>query len=244
MTEVPQHDAPRPAVKILVVDDEPHIVRALSINLSARHYEVLTALNGRQAIDAAAHSQPDLVLLDLGLPDLDGVDVIRALRGWSKVPIVVVSGRSETEAKVRALDAGADDYVSKPFNIAELLARVRAVSRRSAGAEQLPVVTLGAVRVDFAAHRVTRESDDGRTVDIRLTPTEWQLAQTLVRNTGKLITQRELLRAIRGPKYDESSHLLRQYMAQLRQKLEADPSRPRYLLTEPGMGYRFQPDEE
>jgi two-component system KDP operon response regulator KdpE len=233
----------RAATKILVVDDEPHILRALTINLHARHYEVVTALDGRHALDAAAHDQPDLILLDLGLPDIDGVDVIRALRGWTDVPIVVLSGRSQTEAKVRALDAGADDYVSKPFNVAELLARVRAVSRLSAATEEQPVVNLGPVRIDLAVYRATRQDDDGRPMDIRLTPTEWQLLRTFVRNAGKLITQRELLRSIRGPNYDESSHLLRQYMAQLRQKLEVDPSRPQYLLTEPGMGYRLQPDE-
>jgi two-component system KDP operon response regulator KdpE len=229
--------------KILIVDDEPQILRALRINLSVRHYDVVTAMTGRQALDAVAHAHPDLVLLDLGLPDVDGIDVIHALRGWTAVPIVVLSGRNQTEAKVRALDAGADDYVSKPFNVDELLARVRAVSRRAVSADESHCVTMGNVRIDLDDHRVVRTTADGKMTDIRLTPTEWQLVQTFVRNAGKLIMQRDLLRAIRGPKYDEASNLLRQYMAQLRQKLEADPSRPRYLLTEPGMGYRFQPDE-
>jgi len=230
--------------KILVVDDEPQILRALSINLAARHYDVVTAMTGRQALDAAAHAHPDLIVLDLGLPDLDGIDVIHALRGWTTIPIVVLSGRTQTQAKVRALDAGADDYVSKPFNVDELLARVRAVSRRSASPDDEALVTLGAIRIDLQAHSVTRVANDGQLTDVRLTPTEWQLVRTLVRNAGKLITQRDLLRSLRGPTYDDAGHVLRQYMAQLRQKLEADPSRPRYLLTEPGMGYRFKPDDE
>lgn len=230
--------------KVLVVDDEPQILRALRINLSARQYDVVTARDGRQALDAVVRAHPDLMVLDLGLPDMDGVEVIAALRGWTSMPIVILSGRSQSESKVRALDAGADDYVTKPFHIEELVARVRAVSRRSTSAAEAPRVALGRTVIDLQAHRVVRTGDDGTTSDVRLTPTEWQLLAVLVRSPGKLVTQRELLRAIRGPKYDDASHLLRQYMAQLRHKLEPQPSRPRYLLTEPGMGYRFQPDPE
>jgi two-component system, OmpR family, KDP operon response regulator KdpE len=231
--------------RVLVVDDEPQILRAMRINLAARQYDVVTANSGKQALDAVARMHPDLVVLDLGLPDLDGIDVIHALRGWSKVPIIVLSGRAQSEMKIRALEAGADDYVSKPFNVDELIARVRAVARRSASPDEAPTVRFGDIVVDLAAHRVTRAvSGDSQGDDVRLTPTEWQLLQILLRNPGKLITQRQLLRALRGPSYDDASHLLRQYMAQLRQKLEPNPPRPRYLLTEPGMGYRFQPGVE
>ncbi|HTR69957.1 MAG TPA: response regulator [Mycobacteriales bacterium] len=222
--------------RVLVVDDEPQIVRALRINLAARSYEVITASTGGQALEAAARHHPDLILLDLGLPDLDGVEVIKGLRGWTEVPIIILSGRSQSTAKVQALDAGADDYVTKPFNVDELFARVRAVARRSETADEAPVVEVGEVVVDLAAHRVS--SPDG---EIRLTPTEWALLEILLRNPGRLITQRELIRAIRGPKYEDAAHYLRQYMAQLRRKIEADPARPRHLLTEPGMGYRFAP---
>jgi len=228
--------------RVLVVDDEPQIVRALRVNLLARSYEVVTATNGRQALDAAAREHPDLVVLDLGLPDLDGVDVVRALREWSKVPILILSGRLNSGEKIRALDAGADDYVTKPFNVDELVARVRAVTRRTAADEPAPVVRVGGVVVDLQVHRVTRTgSTSDEPAEVRLTPTEWQLLEILVRNPGRLVTQRELIRGIRGPSYDDTTHYLRQYMAQLRRKIEDDPSRPRHLLTEPGMGYRFLP---
>ncbi|MGZ4427348.1 MAG: response regulator [Nocardioidaceae bacterium] len=228
--------------RVLVVDDEPQIVRALRVNLLARSYEVVTATNGRQALDAAAREHPDLVVLDLGLPDLDGVDVVRALRDWSKVPILILSGRLNSGEKIRALDAGADDYVTKPFNVDELVARVRAVTRRTATDEPAPVVRVGGVVVDLQAHRVSRTGGGAdEPVEVRLTPTEWQLLEILVRNPGRLVTQRELIRGIRGPNYDDATHYLRQYMAQLRRKIEDDPSRPRHLLTEPGMGYRFLP---
>lgn len=222
--------------RVLVVDDEPQILRALRVNLRARDYEVITAATGKQALDAAAQRHPDIVVLDLGLPDMDGVDVIRGLRGWTQVPIVILSGRSQSVAKVHALDAGADDYVTKPFNVDELLARIRAVSRRTAVADEAPVVTFGAITIDLRAHRVSQSG-----TDVRLTPTEWQLLEILVRNPGRLVSQRELIRAVRGPNYDDAAHYLRQFMAQLRQKLETDPARPQHLLTEPGMGYRFQP---
>jgi two-component system KDP operon response regulator KdpE len=223
---------------VLVVDDEPQILRALRVNLAARSYDVLTASTGRQALDVAARHHPDLVVLDLGLPDLDGVDVVRGLRGWTQVPIIILSGRSESRAKVLALDAGADDYVTKPFNVDELLARVRAVSRRAVVGEETATVQIGAAIVDLEAHRVTTAAGGD---DVRLTPTEWQLLEILVRNPGRLVSQGELIRAIRGPKYDDAAHYLRQFMAQLRRKLEPDPARPRHLLTEPGMGYRFAP---
>jgi two-component system KDP operon response regulator KdpE len=225
---------------VLVVDDEPQILRALRVNLAARSYDVVTASTGREALDAAARHHPDLVVLDLGLPDMDGVEVIRGLRGWTTVPIIILSGRSQSMAKVQALDAGADDYVTKPFNVDELLARVRAVARRSVVGDEAPTVQIGNTVVDLQAHRVTgaEGADD---IDVRLTPTEWQLLEILVRNPGRLVSQRELIRAIRGPKYDDAAHYLRQFMAQLRHKLEPDPARPRHLLTEPGMGYRFQP---
>jgi two-component system KDP operon response regulator KdpE len=227
---------------VLVVDDEPQIVRALRINLKARGYDVLVAMTGRQALEMTAHHHPDVVILDLGLPDLDGVDVVRALRGWTTVPILVLSGRDHSMAKVTALDAGADDYVTKPFNVDELLARLRAVGRRATDDTDEPVVRVGDHLVDLAAHRVVAAAGlTGSGDDVRLTPTEWQLIEALVRHPGKLMTQRELIRTIRGPSYDDAAHYLRQYMNQLRRKLEPDPTRPRHLLTEPGMGYRFQP---
>ena len=230
--------------RVLVVDDEPQIVRALRINLVARSYDVTTATDGRHALTAAAQEHPDVVVLDLGLPDLDGVDVVRSLREWSSVPILILSGRMNSAEKIRALDAGADDYVTKPFNVGELVARVRAVTRRGNPAESAPSARAGDVLIDLQAHRVSRDGTNGdEPTEIRLTPTEWHLLETLVRNPGRLVTQRELIRAIRGPHYDDAAHYLRQYMAQLRRKIEPDPSRPRHLLTEPGMGYRFQPDD-
>jgi len=221
--------------RILVVDDDPQILRALRINLRARAYDVDVAADGAGALHAAAAHPPDLVVLDLGLPDLDGADVIRGLRGWTTVPIIVLSGRSEGTDKVAALDAGADDYVTKPFGLDELLARIRAVTRRAqpAGPGDSAVATVGRYTIDLAGHTVTP--------DRRLTPTEWQLLEQLLRNPGKLITQRQLLHDVWGPRYDTETNYLRQYMARLRRKLEDDPARPRHLLTEPGMGYRYRP---
>jgi two-component system KDP operon response regulator KdpE len=226
--------------RVLVVDDEPQILRALRINLAARSYDVVTAADGHTALTAAARAVPDIVVLDLGLPDMDGIDVIRGLRGWTAVPIIILSGRSQSAAKVDALDAGADDYVTKPFNIDELLARLRAVTRRVPVGDDTPCVRIGDHLVDLQAHRVTGAAD-GPPVDLHLTPTEWQLLEQLVRNPGKLVSQRELLTRIWGPRYVDETHYLRQYMAQLRRKLEPDPARPRHLLTELGMGYRYQP---
>jgi two-component system, OmpR family, KDP operon response regulator KdpE len=228
-------------MRVLVVDDEPQIVRALGINLRARSYEVRTAATGTEALTVAAAHPPDLVILDLGLPDLDGVEVIRGLRGWTSAPIIVLSGRTDSTDKVDALDAGADDYITKPFGVDELLARMRAVSRRATPTESAPIVVLGAARVDIAAKRVS-VTRQGVVEEVRLTPTEWHLIEVLARHPGKLFSRRQLLTEVWGPGYETAYGNLRLYMAQLRRKLEADPSRPRYLLTEPGMGYRFEPD--
>jgi len=225
--------------RVLVVDDEPQILRAMRINLRARDYEVDVAADGGTALRSAAARPPDLVVLDLGLPDMEGTDVIRGLRGWTSVPIIVLSGRADSTDKVSALDAGADDYVTKPFGVDELLARIRAVTRRAGAAtDATPVVRVGGYAVDLAARVV--EPPDGRP-EVRLTPTEWHLLEILLRNPGKLVSQRQLLHDVWGPQYQTETNYLRQYMAQLRRKLEADPGHPRHLLTEPGMGYRFQP---
>ncbi|NJC70018.1 response regulator [Planosporangium thailandense] len=223
--------------RILIVDDEPQILRALRINLYARQYEVVTAAQGAEALHAAATHHPDLVILDLGLPDIDGIEVIRKLRTWTPIPIVILSGRSESAAKVAALDAGADDYVTKPFGVDELLARIRAVTRRTISTDPPPPVRIGRHTVSLA-DRIVR-SDDGTAV--HLTPVEWQLLEVLARNPGKLVSQRQLLQQVWGPAYQTETGYLRQYMKHLRRKLEPDPSRPRHLLTESGMGYRFQP---
>lgn len=224
--------------KVLVVDDEPQIVRALRINLSARGYQVLTAHDGASALRAAAETKPDVVVLDLGLPDLDGTDVIAGLRGWTTVPILVLSARTDSSDKVEALDAGADDYVTKPFGMDELLARLRAAVRRSAASSadgEEAVVETSSFTVDLAAKKVHRNGQE-----VHLTPTEWGVLEVLVRNRGRLVAQKQLLQDVWGPQYATESHYLRVYLAQLRRKLEPEPSRPRHLLTEPGMGYRFE----
>jgi two-component system KDP operon response regulator KdpE len=224
--------------RVLVVDDEPQIVRALSINLRARRYEVFTAASGEEALRVAASHPPDLVILDLGLPDMDGSEVIAGLRGWTSAPILVLSGRSDSADKVDALDAGADDYVIKPFGMDELLARMRAMARRGTpAATDEPVVRVGDRTVDLANRRVT--AADGS--DIRLTPTEWHLLEVLVRNPGKLLSQARLLSEVWGPGYENAHGNLRLYMGQLRRKLEDDPSHPTHLVNEPGLGYRFEP---
>ncbi len=290
--------------RVLVVDDEPQILRALRINLRVRNYDVQTAASGAEALEQAAKHPPDLVILDLGLPDLDGVEVIQGLRGWTAAPIIVLSGRADSIDKVEALDAGADDYITKPFGMEELLARMRAVGRRAAADGEEPRIRLGDLVVDLAAKRVIQEpaasgaaAADGReqaghehvvreqaghehagqaqaghghtgqaqaghgqtgqaqagqghtgqaqagqaNTDIRLTPTEWHLLEVLLRHPGKLLSQQQLLNEVWGPGYAEATGNLRLYMAQLRRKLEPDPARPRWLLTEPGMGYRYQP---
>ena len=222
--------------KILVVDDDPGLLRALSINLRARHFEVQTASDGASALRLAGSFVPDLVVLDLGLPDLDGVDVVAGLRGWTSVPIIVLSARDSQATKVDALDAGADDYMTKPFGMDELLARIRAGLRRAIPDPPAPVVRTASFTVDLAAKRVERDG-----VTIRLTPTEWHLLEILVRNVGKLVSQQQLLREVWGPHYEHETNYLRVYLAQLRRKLEPEPAHPRHLITEPGMGYRFEP---
>ena len=225
--------------RILIIDDEPQILRALRINLTARQYEVTTAADAAQGLREAERAHPDLIVLDLGLPDLDGVDVIRALRSWSPVPILVLSGRGGSREKVAALDAGADDYVTKPFSVDELLARVRAVTRRLTAPDTPVVAEIGEYTVDLDRH-IAHLTSAPETV-VHLTPTEWKLLTLLITNPGKLVSQRQLLQEVWGPTYLTESHYLRQYMAQLRRKFEADPSRPKHLLTDAGMGYRFQP---
>jgi two-component system, OmpR family, KDP operon response regulator KdpE len=225
--------------KILVVDDDPQMARALRINLVARGYQVITVHDGESALRAASESKPDAVLLDLGLPDIDGSEVITSLRGWSTMPIIVLSARTDNESKVSALDLGADDYVTKPFGMDELLARLRAAVRRSVtvGAPaQDPVVRTGSFTVDLAVKKVWREG-----AAIHLTPTEWGVLELLIRNQDRLVTQKQLLEGVWGPEYVGRAHYLRIYLAQLRQKLEPTPSHPRHLITEPGMGYRFIP---
>jgi two-component system KDP operon response regulator KdpE len=209
----------------------------MRITLRARGHEVVTAATGRKALSEAAAARPDLVVLDLGLPDLDGVEVIEGMRGWTTVPIIVLSGRTSGGDKVAALDAGADDYVTKPFGIEELLARIRAVTRRTAPDDGTVTVELGDHRVDLGARRVSSRTG----ADVRLTPTEWRLLDALVRHPGKLIGRQQLITEVWGPVGAEDSSSLRFYLNRLRRKLEPDPSRPRYLLTEPGMGYRFEP---
>jgi two-component system KDP operon response regulator KdpE len=223
--------------KVLVIDDEPSILRALRINLSARDYEVTTASDGASGLAAVSRERPDVLILDLGLPDMDGTDVIHGVRGWTSTPIIVLSVWGQEQMKVAALDAGADDYVTKPFGMDELLARLRAAVRRAVPAPDEPVVSTPDFTVDLAAKRVTRPADGSQ--DVRLTPTEWQLLEILVRNRGRLVSQRQLLQEVWGPAYESESNYLRVYVAQLRRKLEPEPSRPRYLITEPGMGYRF-----
>jgi two-component system, OmpR family, KDP operon response regulator KdpE len=236
---------------ILVVDDEPQLVRALRINLRARQYDVQTAATAAEALQSASRHPPDLVVLDLGLPDLDGLEVIHGLRGWTEAPIIVLSGRSDSTQKVQALDAGADDYVTKPFSMEELLARMRAVARRSEGSDDQPQVRLGNLVVDLAAKRIVRDpslspgpgsTGDGTVTGIHLTPTEWHLLEVLLRHPGKLLGRQYLLNEVWGPGYQDAAGNLRLYMTQLRRKLEPDPGRPRWLITEPGMGYRFQPE--
>ncbi|MDQ1727604.1 MAG: two-component system, OmpR family, operon response regulator KdpE [Frankiaceae bacterium] len=223
-------------MKVLVVEDERALLRALAMNLTARGYDVIEADTGTRALAAAATAEPDVVVLDLGLPDLSGLDVIKGIRAYASMPILVLSARTGTSDKVTALDLGADDYVTKPFSIDELLARLRAATRRTGTLDADEVVEFGPTRVDLASKTVSRDGEP-----VHLTPTEWQLLEALLRRPGKLVTGRALLTEVRGrPDHTDPSYL-RIYLAQLRRKLEPVPSRPRYLLTEPGMGYRFQP---
>jgi len=219
---------------VLVVDDDPAMRRTLSINLRARDYEVETAGDGRSALQVVDERMPDLVLLDLGLPDLDGVAVLTQLRSFTQVPVIVVSARTESDDKVEALDLGADDFITKPFSIEELLARIRATSRRAGREEPDLVVEAGGLRLDLTDSRATRDGEE-----VHLTPTEWRIVDVLVRRRGRLVRQAELLTAVWGPAYDTQTNYLRVHMAGIRRKLEADPGRPVLFLTEPGMGYRF-----
>ncbi|EPD62509.1 response regulator [Streptomyces sp. HGB0020] len=224
--------------RVLVVEDDPQLVRALVINMQVRRYGVDAAPDGATALRLAAMRRPDVVILDLGLPDMDGVDVLKAVRGWSRVPVLVLSARRASEEKVAALDAGADDYITKPFSMDELMARLRAAVRRVEETPLAPetmLVETEEFTVDLLAKKVVR----GRH-DVRLTPTEWHLLEILITNPGRLVTQKYLLQEVWGVSRSTKSNYLRVYMAQLRRKLEADPSHPRYLITEPGMGYRFE----
>jgi two-component system, OmpR family, KDP operon response regulator KdpE len=223
--------------RVLIVDDDAQLLRALRVNLTARGYQVTTAGTGADGLAAASRNPPDVVIVDLGLPDMDGVVVVEGLRGWSSVPIIILSARHTEHSKIDALDAGADDYVTKPFGMGELLARLRAALRRAAPVSQAPVVRTEAFVIDLAAKRVTKDE-----VEIRLTPTEWHLLEVLVRNPDRLVTQRQLLQEVWGPAYQTETNYLRVHLANLRRKLEPDPTRPRYLITEPGIGYRFTPD--
>jgi len=221
-------------MRILVADDDPQLVRALRITLAAHGYDVVAAPDGAAAVTLAASAHPDLVMLDLGMPRLDGVEVIQALRGWTTAPIVVVSGRTGSADKVEALDAGADDYVTKPFQMDELLARLRALARRGSGGGESAVVRFGDTVVDLAAHEVTRAG-----AHVRLTPTEWRMLEFLARHPGTLVTRETLLKEIWASENVGDSGYLRLYVSQLRKKLEPDPAHPRHLLTESGMGYRL-----
>ena len=224
------------AAHVLVVDDEPALARALEINLKAHGWQVTTAGDGRGALDAVAAVHPDVVLLDLGLPDLDGMEVLAGIRGWTNVPIVVLSARQHGEDKVEALDAGADDYVTKPFAMQELMARLRAAVRRAAGtAEEGAPLVVGDLVIDFARKRVSRHGED-----VRLTPTEWAFVDLLARNAGKLVGREQILREVWGPGYENETHYLRVYAAQLRRKLEDDPAHPRRIVTTPGLGYTLE----
>jgi two-component system KDP operon response regulator KdpE len=234
-------------MKILIADDDPQIIRALKVTLGASGYDIITAADGAEALSQAIAHHPDVVMLDLGMPRLDGIEVIEGLRGWSQVPILVVSGRTGAADKVDALDAGADDYVTKPFAMDELLARIRALTRRVVTAADEPSTSFGDVAVDFSARTVNRHTGTGaaaRSEAVRLTPTEWRLLELLVQNPGKLITREAMLTQVWGPNHSRDTGYLRLYMAQLRKKLEPTPARPRFLVTVQGMGYRFVPEGE
>jgi two-component system, OmpR family, KDP operon response regulator KdpE len=235
------HPSARPApARVLIVEDEPALLRALRINLRARGYAVATVATGREALAEARRHPPDVVLLDLGLPDLDGSEVIRELRGWSRAPVIVLSGRAGSGDKIGALDAGADDYVTKPFDMEELLARLRAALRRGDASPPATAFRIGQHEIDLGAHTIAGPGlADGE--PLHLTPTEWRLLEILLGAPGQLVGSDRLLNEVWGPGFERSTHYLRFHMAGLRRKLEDDPHRPRHLLTEPGMGYRYQP---
>ncbi|KPG84690.1 response regulator transcription factor [Frigoribacterium sp. RIT-PI-h] len=226
-------------MKILIADDDPQLVRALTLTLGAVGYDIATAADGAEALRAVIEEHPDVVMVDLGMPHVDGLGVIEGLRGWSNIPVLVVSGRAGAADKVEALDAGADDYITKPFAMDELLARLRALTRRTTPTPDQPAETFGGIRIDFVAKSVVREPDEA----IRLTPTEWRILEILVRNPGRLVTREDILTRIWGPAHSSDGGYLRLYVSQLRKKLEAVPTQPRYLQTVQGMGYRFMPDE-
>ena len=222
--------------RILCVEDEPHLLRTLGANLRARGYDVDLVSDGEAALSTTVSNKPDLLILDLGLPGISGLEVIRSLRTWTTTPILVLSARDTEFDKIAALDAGADDYVAKPFGMGELLARVRSMLRRHSGAIEVPVVETADFVVDLMAKRV---SAGGR--DVKLTATEWNVVEVLVRSAGRLVTSKELLQTVWGPEYGTETNYLRVHMAHIRRKLEPVPGEPRYFHTEPGMGYRFQP---
>ncbi|MBV8159701.1 MAG: response regulator [Acidimicrobiia bacterium] len=223
--------------RVLLIDDEVRFLRSLAISLQARGYDVDTATTGEEGLDRAARGHPDIVVLDLGLPGMDGIDVLRRMRGWTEVPVIVLSARHQEPSKVAALDAGADDYVTKPFGMDELLARLRAALRRSVPADERPRIVTDDFTIDLESTRVTGAHGE----EVRLTPTEWGIVNVLVRNAGKLVPQRQLLQEVWGPDHESETHYLRVYLAAIRRKLEPQPSRPRYFVTESGMGYRFEP---
>lgn len=229
-------------LKVLVIDDEPQIIRALGFNMQARGYSMIAAATGAEGLEMANTKKPDVVIVDLGLPDMRGVDVIEAIRRWSKVPILVLSSRSDSVHKVEALNRGADDYVTKPFNIEELFARIRAVTRRVENPLEEPILTIGHWRVDLARKVISRKGVP--TATVRLTPTEWHVLEILVQNKGKLVTKEQLLAGIRGTGFEKEQGYLRLYISQLRQKLEPNPASPEYLLTETGMGYRLKSGDD
>ncbi|GAB3306335.1 response regulator [Epidermidibacterium keratini] len=223
-------------MRVLIIEDEVPLRRALGINLRSNGYDVLLAANGAEGLAHAASEHPDAVILDLGLPDIDGMEVIEGIRGWSGVPLIVLSARHTSQEKVRALDAGADDYLTKPFNMDELLARVRVAVRRAPAAGTESTVRTADFEIDLAAKQVIRDG-----TSVRLTPTEWAIVETLVRHPRELVSQRQLLLDVWGPAYSSETNYLRVYLTHVRRKLEPDPRRPRYFITEPGMGYRFEP---
>jgi two-component system KDP operon response regulator KdpE len=225
-----------PGARVLIVDDDIALLRALGVILKAKGYEVVVARRGEDGLDLAAHRRPDVILLDLGLPGIDGIEVVRGLRGWSSVPIIVLSARHQSVSKVEALDAGADDYVTKPFGMDELLARMRAALRRTSAGPEDPRVETEDFIIDLTSKQVTREGSD-----VHLTPKEWDIVEVLVRSPGKLVSQQQLLHDVWGPEYETETEYLRVLMARVRRKLESDPSRPLHFRTEPGMGYRFVP---
>jgi two-component system, OmpR family, KDP operon response regulator KdpE len=222
--------------KVLVCDDDTSLLRAVSISLAAKGYEVTVARTGEEGLDGTAHRQPDVVLLDLGLPGMGGIEVIRGIRGWSSVPIIVLSARHHSASKVEALDAGADDYVTKPFGMDELLARLRVAVRRSGQADVTRQIETEGLSVDLVEKRAARDG-----VNVHLTPKEWGLVEALVRHPGRLVSQRQLLYDIWGPGYETETEYLRVLMGRVRRKLEVDHARPRHFRTEAGMGYRFEP---